>query len=218
MASSTEVKSHHSMSSRGRFELPVLGPLDSLTNGTNIPPPLESPVKEIPPPIIPSKVDPEDVSAAADSATTYGHTNGRLAVVTEHNGENGANGNLSASSPSSERRPGSIRRFLSRNSMYLNYTESRTSQENLSIRAETPTSERPPNKKRRSSWFARFTGNGLGEPTKNKRGSVVYEEKITPVPMGPPPPKLPELNQLKARIEETDEGSLGGEDLFKNIK
>jgi hypothetical protein len=46
---------------------------------------------------------------------------------------------------------------------------------------------------------------------------VVYEEKKV-VPMGPPPPKLPELNQLKAKIPEDDEGSLGAEDIFKNIK
>jgi hypothetical protein len=45
---------------------------------------------------------------------------------------------------------------------------------------------------------------------------VVYEDKK--VPMGPPPPKLPELNQLKAKIPEDDEGSLGADDIFKNIK
>ena len=34
----------------------------------------------------------------------------------------------------------------------------------------------------------------------------------------PPPPKLPELNQLKAKIADNDEGSLGADDMFKNIK
>ncbi len=65
--------------------------------------------------------------------------------------------------------------------------------------------------KRSGSWFRR-----LASGSSANRTSVVYEEKK--VPMGPPPPKLPELNQLKARIPEDDEGSLGGEDLFKNIK
>lgn len=42
------------------------------------------------------------------------------------------------------------------------------------------------------------------------------EEKVQP--MGPPPPKLPELNQLKAKVADDDQGSLGAEDMFKNIK
>ena len=50
--------------------------------------------------------------------------------------------------------------------------------------------------------------------------SMVHENSPleNKVPKGPPPPKLPELNQLKSKIPEDDEGSLGGEDLFKNIK
>jgi hypothetical protein len=35
---------------------------------------------------------------------------------------------------------------------------------------------------------------------------------------GPPPPMLPELDQLKAKIPDNTEGSLGGEDLFRDIK
>lgn len=34
---------------------------------------------------------------------------------------------------------------------------------------------------------------------------------------GPPPPKLPELNQLKAKIADDDRGSLGGDEMFRNI-
>jgi len=66
--------------------------------------------------------------------------------------------------------------------------------------------------KKSGSWFRR-----LGSGSAGNRSSVVYEEKKV-VPMGPPPPKLPELNQLKAKIPEDDEGSLGAEDIFKNIK
>lgn len=73
-------------------------------------------------------------------------------------------------------------------------------------------------KKRSASWF-RFG--------RAKRTSVVVEEKILPVVSngtvsrgreGPPPPMLPELDQLKAKIPDNTEGSLGGEDLFRDIK
>jgi hypothetical protein len=67
-------------------------------------------------------------------------------------------------------------------------------------------------KKKSGSWFKRLGSSGAS----GNRTSVVYEEKK--VPMGPPPPKLPELNQLKAKIPEDDEGRLGAEDIFKNIK
>jgi hypothetical protein len=69
-------------------------------------------------------------------------------------------------------------------------------------------------KSRSTSWFRRFVGGYDGE-TEAKRTSIVYEEKD--VPKGPPPPTLPELNQLKAKVEASDAGSLGGDDLFKNI-
>ena len=70
-------------------------------------------------------------------------------------------------------------------------------------------------KKASGSWFRRLGGTGGGNRT-----SVVYENSRPEekVPMGPPPPKLPELNQLKAKIPDDDEGSLGGGDMFKNIK
>lgn len=70
-------------------------------------------------------------------------------------------------------------------------------------------------KKRSSSWFRRFSSTGGGNRT-----STIYEDKKQQVvtPMGPPPPKLPELSNLKAKIPENDEGSLGAEDMFKNIK
>jgi len=54
-----------------------------------------------------------------------------------------------------------------------------------------------------------------GGEAENKRTSIVYEEKETP--KGPPPPTLPELDQLKAKIIADDAGSLGGGDIFKNI-
>ena len=50
-----------------------------------------------------------------------------------------------------------------------------------------------------------------------KRASIVYEEKEKEVSKGPPPPTLPELDQLKAKVIADDAGSLGGADIFKNI-
>ena len=37
-------------------------------------------------------------------------------------------------------------------------------------------------------------------------------------PAGPPPPKLPELDQLKAKIAYDDGGSLGGGEMFRDIR
>lgn len=71
-------------------------------------------------------------------------------------------------------------------------------------------------KKKSGSWFSKLGGGGGG----GKRTSVVFENTAPQQkkPMGPPPPKLPELNQLKAKIAADDEGSLGGGDMFKNIR
>jgi len=75
---------------------------------------------------------------------------------------------------------------------------------------------------KKGSWFKRLGGGGGG----GNRTSVVYEtppprlESVVPEKkkMGPPPPKLPELSKLKAKIPEDDEGSLGADEMFKNIK
>jgi hypothetical protein len=70
-------------------------------------------------------------------------------------------------------------------------------------------------RKKSGSWFRRLASSS----NRNHRTSVVYENgpPQKTVPRGPPPPKLPELNQLKAKVEDDDKGSLGGDDMFKNI-
>lgn len=81
-------------------------------------------------------------------------------------------------------------------------------------------------KKSRQSWFKRFSSKNKSEE-KSKRGSVIYEDMkpqvVAPAPApvvsrpkGPPAPKLPELNRLNAQTE--DLSSLGGGEMFKNIK
>lgn len=201
----------------GRFELPQLTPVNySLTDGTNIPPPPDSPVEEKPPP---AALKPEVSENSAPTA------NGQSAAPTNANGVYDGRGRTSIHdqppmSPASSKRPSSIRRFLSRkslNSNYTNGTNHNRSREDVTMmdRPESSLSfvdGRPGLRTKKSgSWFKR-----LGSGGNVNRSSVVYEEKK--VPMGPPPPKLPELNQLKAKIPEDDEGSLGAEDMFKNIK
>jgi hypothetical protein len=73
-------------------------------------------------------------------------------------------------------------------------------------------------KRRSGSWFRRFVSGGYGDEPEHKRTrtSIVYEEKES-APKGPPPPTLPELGQLKAKVD-GDAVSLGGGEMFKNIK
>jgi hypothetical protein len=73
-------------------------------------------------------------------------------------------------------------------------------------------------KRRSGSWFRRFVSGGYNDEPEHKRTrtSIVYEEKES-TPKGPPPPTLPELGQLKAKVDD-DAVSLGGSEMFKNIK
>lgn len=212
--------------STGRFELPQLSPVNfSLTDGTNIPPPPDSPIEE-------KVVAPEP---AASSAAPL--TNGQSAPATNANGAYEGRGRTNATaiehqptSPNSAKRPSSIRRFLSRKSLNANYangTNDNLSNEDVTMvdRPESAmsfASTRPSIAKKKSgSWFRRFSSSTSptnGNAAKS-RTSIIYEDKqSTPRPMGPPPPKLPELSKLKAKIPDNDDGSLGAEDMFKDIK
>jgi hypothetical protein len=205
--------------SNGRFELPTLAPLESLTAGTDIPPPLESPTKEQPTAQPAAQPAPSEVSAVAEGApvarkpqtppVTRGHT-------PPTNGQ-------AVPNPTSPR-PNSIRRLFSRRSLYGTYNNgdnaSQVSLGAFSTRPESfvgsdSTSIPGNSKKRSSSWFSRFTGGS--NKTAKKRASTVWEEEppSKKVDSGPPPPRLPELSQLKSRV--ANDG-LGGDDLFKNIK
>jgi hypothetical protein len=210
------------ITNRGRFELPVLAPLDSLTAGTDIPPPLESPV-EAKTFELPTTPETEKTTSGTEDASSTGHTNANgIKITYPYNGRGRKDDVDGPLSPASSTKPSSIRRFLSRrslNSSYNNGSNNIATEDDLGFRPESPSafstvSRASINKKRSSSWFRRFTGSGLSE-SGNKRTSIVYEEEKA---VGPPPPKLPELNQLKAKVEENDGGSLGAEDMFKNIK
>lgn len=82
------------------------------------------------------------------------------------------------------------------------------------------------------SWLKRLVGGEKSEKSSSgKRTSTVFESMVEQENRGgivdqsppakrqhagPPPPKLPELNQLKAKVDDST-GSLGGSDMFANI-
>jgi len=70
-------------------------------------------------------------------------------------------------------------------------------------------SDSPPAKRMNGS----VNGNGSGNTNGNGNGNGIG---VVRKDMGPPAPKLPELNQLKAKVDEST-GSLGGGDMFANI-
>jgi hypothetical protein len=102
----------------GRFQLPQLTPVNySLTDGTDIPPPPDSPVEEKPPP--PALNLESDNSAQA--------TNGQSLAPNNANGVYEGRGRTTSHdqppmSPASSKRASSIRRFLSRKSLYSSYS------------------------------------------------------------------------------------------------
>jgi len=54
-------------------------------------------------------------------------------------------------------------------------------------------------------------------PAKRQNGGSLNGNSVRKaVDMGPPAPKLPELNQFKAKVDEST-GSLGGADMFAGI-
>ncbi|KAK6224849.1 hypothetical protein QIS74_03176 [Colletotrichum tabaci] len=188
-----------------RFELPKLDfKFGSLTEGTNIPPPLPSPVQEVPTPPQTPRVSETKESDSAVKGKLDEKTNGHAAAVpdspaTTNEGENHSNGNGNGGPPS---RP--------------------MSRSQGSILDEKKS-------KRSSGWFKRLRTSETSPP--QRRSSVVYEHpnisetsshtpskpQAAPQVQGPPPPMIPELSALQAKVDVTDGGSLG-EDLFKNIK
>ncbi|KFA73774.1 hypothetical protein S40288_03151 [Stachybotrys chartarum IBT 40288] len=219
-----------SQTSAKRFELPALDlNFGNITDGTNIPPPPDSPIRKEPtPPATPS--------------TDWGEKSSVKALPTASNGSAhpikapaNSNGNLAGtkrpadwsvpSSPLSVRQ-GSLRRLFSRNALSNSYAEGQlpSNGNGISPAAAAATAASVPRpssqsggsimderkSKRSSGWFRRLrTGDSI------KKSNLVEEYQAPPSPAkttGPPPPMIPELSEF-----EKDEGSLGN-DLFKNIK
>jgi hypothetical protein len=202
-----------------RFQLPALN-LDfgNITDGTNIPPPPDSPPpiqKEPTPPQTPKKATQESQEApVAANGTKEAQTpqsNGKLAGTKRTADE-------APLSPAASARQGSLRRLFSRNTLNNSYLEGQTAT------AGVTASPRPESRgaasllddrvksKRSSGWFKRFRS--ADQP---RRSSVLVQEvqQTAPppkTPTGPPPPMIPELASF-----EKESGGLG-DDLFKNIK
>src|SRR5688572_12778413 len=196
-----------------RFELPALDlNFGSITDGTDIPPPPDSPVQKEPtPPQTPrldAKADKQDKPVTASKQAT---SNGNLAGTKQPADD-------IPPSPTASARPGSLRRLFSRTMLNNSYAEGQQSNGNGSVAASI---NRPISRsgnsvlderksKRSSGWFKRFTGDSPA-----KRSSLMLEEGSAPAqnrPSGPPPPMIPELKEF----EKEDTGF--GSDLFKNIK
>lgn len=201
-----------------RFELPILDfKFASLTDGTDIPPPLPSPIREEAGP-----TPPETPKGEGEKDTKTGHltANGKTDPASPRSNVSRLSGTKRPAddhpaSPTLSSRPGSIRRLFSRNLLNNAYAN-----------GEEPASAdgvRPPSRsgssvvdgrkvKRSSGWFSRLRSSD------NKRASVTVtlpvDEKKD---MGPPPPMIPELSEIKSKLDIKDDADFNG-DLFKNIK
>ncbi|KAI1392081.1 uncharacterized protein F4822DRAFT_115101 [Hypoxylon trugodes] len=196
-----------------RFELPALEfKFGSLTDGTDIPPPLPSPKEEVPtPPRTPLPEEVEKKQEANGTANGHGTSPNKpeishipALVGIKRPADDGP------ASPTLSSR-GSLRRLLSRTLLNNAYDEqgSILSQGNSrppSRTASTIVEERK--SKRTSGWFRRLRSN----ETAAKRTSQNFDEEAKK-PLGPPPPMIPELSALETKVD-----THLGDDLFKGIK
>jgi hypothetical protein len=190
-------------SGSSRFQLPALNfNFGSITDGTNIPPPPDSPVQKVP---TPPQTPPPDNEAKDESnkqpvRDTYSSVTEDVSkstpqpsITASSNGQISSNGSVPAATPAAATGAGGLARPGSQGgASFLDERKSR----------------------RTSGWFRRMR---TGESVPNKRASTMFLEEppLSPTPKkqpGPPPPMIPELGDLQK-----DNGSLGS-DLFKNIK
>ncbi|KAK4227535.1 hypothetical protein QBC38DRAFT_364054 [Podospora fimiseda] len=183
-----------------RFELPALEfKFEPLTDGTDIPPPLPSPIPE------------EAVSTPSETpkdglTATNGKTDAVKPQVDTVTTGVKRPAEDSPASPTLSSRPGSIRRLFSRtllNKAYENGEEAKTTNARPPSRGAVSVVDSSRRAKRSSGWFSRLRGG-------DKNVSPLTEEKK---PSGPPPPMIPELTEIKAK-EDVSFSS----DLFKDIK
>lgn len=221
-----------------KFELPALDfKFGSLTEGTNIPAPLPSPILEEP--STQTKAPLAEENAKSKKNAKLPDEGDKPANGSSGEQEQKINGTIvsagtkrpaddSPLSPALSSRQGSIRKLFSRTFLNNSYVEGEAQANGTG----TTNGGRPPSRsntsilderkaKRSSGWFRRLRPGSASDST-SKRSSTVYQEappKQQPTkPAGPPPPMIPELNTLNPKLDLGSEGSLGADDLFKNIK
>lgn len=220
------VKTNGATPTSKRFQLPALEfKFASLTDGTNIPPPLPSPVEETPPPA----TVPASRAETPDASTSIDQEHDKQTSHSKAGTKRPADSPISPVSPTNSARPGSIRRLFSRNLLNQSYAEGEAAEPDSpglrrpASQASFLTDKRP---KRSSGWFRRLRGGGDGDSVvvdATKRSTAgSYEDVVGTVhssrrPTGPPPPMIPELSALEAKVGLSDGSSLGT-DLFKHIK
>ncbi|KAK8099304.1 uncharacterized protein PG998_012545 [Apiospora kogelbergensis] len=210
-----------------RFQLPALDfKFGSLTDGTNIPPPIPSPVQEVPtPPKTPTIADlggeKKEPNGVANGQAVETKTSPHADAVNTTTATGGVKraADDAPSSPTLSTR-GSLRRLLSKNLLHNAYDDQ------ASI-AETQNASRPPSRtasvmaeerkaKRSSGWFRRFRSDNhsVVEPVSQAPAPAppLFDE-APQKPAGPPPPMIPELSALETKVDTSM-----GDDLFKEIK
>lgn len=213
-----------------RFELPALEfKFGSLTDGTDIPPPPPSPIKETAaptPPDTPKVVEekqaadgangkPKDSTLSPASQVSSTSTGG--GVGTKRRAED------NPASPTLSARPGSIRRLFSRgllNNAYANGDEAGGGGAGPDGRPQSRggSSVADSRKAKRSSgWFGRLRGSDVAV---NKTAATPLSPPATDdkKPTGPPPPMIPEISELKSKLGVQEDEAGFGSDLFKDIK
>ncbi|TQS34435.1 hypothetical protein Golomagni_05183 [Golovinomyces magnicellulatus] len=198
-----------------QYKLPQITPVNiSLTEGTNIPSPAESPVDQTLPTLeeCQSTIADEDSPPSLVEPTTN-------SISSQEVDEEPTFKKLPLPTPHSSKRPSSVRKFLSRRSLNANFLNEshetlNVSRPDSSMSYMSASKSFSGGKRRNFNWLSRFYGDSTGHGFLKKRTSIVIEENVT---KEPPVPMLPKLSQFKAMILE-DDGGLGGEDLFKDIK
>lgn len=215
----------------GKFQLPALDlKFGSLTEGTDIPPPLPSPIEE---------EKPDTPKPAAEGTTKSSTaTNGTQTspAVNKANGtKQPAEDVPLPGSPTSIRTgQGSIRRLLSRNRLDSAYANGDIAAGDAGVQALKRPDSRPTSRsnasvttekqsKRASGFFRRFRSShdATDNPRPSRLSTSNENEKpdiSSPKSKGPPPPMIPEFKSLGSKVDlDGEKGSLG-DDLFKNIK
>ncbi|POS78121.1 hypothetical protein DHEL01_v203475 [Diaporthe helianthi] len=217
----------------GKFQLPALNlKFGSLTEGTDIPPPLPSPTEE-------EKPETPKPAAADDtkSSTATNGTQTSPAVPNANGAKRSAEVVPLPGSPTSIRTgQGSIRRLLSRNRLDSAFANGDTAIGDAGVQALKRPDSRPTSRsnasvttekqsKRASGFFRRFrSSHDAADNTRPSRLSTSNENEnerpaiSSPKSRGPPPPMIPEFKALGSKVDlDGEQGSLG-DDLFKNIK